>query len=462
MFLDYWKLREQPFGVTSDPRYLYFSSSHREALASLFYGIETGRGFLSLIAQPGMGKTTLLLQLLQRWRGHVHSAFLFQTQCNSRELLRYLLGDLGLKNDGEDVVRMHSELDDFLLRETKAGKRVVVFIDEAQNLSDTVLETVRLLSNFEAPDKKLLQIVLTGQLELEERLSSPSLAQLRQRIAVRARLDPLPPPEVICYINRRLQVAGYAGPGLFTPGALNVIAELSRGVPRLINVLCFNAMSLGLAMRRQQINSEIVREAAEGLPLELPVAIPKVQQMPAVPTARPVAPPAPSVWKSVCSWMKGSIGTRRVVRASALSFLLAGVAVYVGAHGGASVRHPAISNASSASASPSTVAESPTSPPMENSSSQPQPQAATLVDSGAGSSDSFTYVVQLHDTIMELCRSAFGYCDASTLEEIRRLNPGLKNPNRLEVGQEVRLPLNPKKQGSADLPGSDPGKLKSE
>src|SRR6202040_2817601 len=171
MFLDFYKLREQPFGVTPDPRYLYFSPGHREALASLFHGIETGRGFLSLVAEPGMGKTTLLFQLLQRWKGYIHSAFLFQTQCDSRELIRYLLDDLGLKSSGDDIVRMHSELNEFLYRETKAGRRVVVFIDEAQNLSDTVLETVRLLSDFEAPDKKLLQIILAGQPELEERLA---------------------------------------------------------------------------------------------------------------------------------------------------------------------------------------------------------------------------------------------------------------------------------------------------
>src|SRR6266850_6074847 len=216
MFLDFYQFREQPFGVTPDPRYLYFSPGHREALASLYYGIETGRGFLSLVAEPGMGKTTLLFQLLQRWRGFVHSAFLFQTQCDSRELIRYLMNDLGLKSSGDDIVRMHSDLNEFLYRETKAGRRVVVFIDEAQNLTDSVLETVRLLSDFEAPDKKLLQIVLAGQPELAQRLSRPGLAQLRQRVAIQARLDPLPAAEVVRYVHHRLQVAGFEGTSLFT------------------------------------------------------------------------------------------------------------------------------------------------------------------------------------------------------------------------------------------------------
>src|ERR1700741_3566503 len=221
-----------------------------------------------------MGKTTLFFQLLQRWKGHIHSAFLFQTQCDSRELLRYLLDDLGLKSDGEDIVRMHSELNEFLFRETKAGRRVVVFIDEAQNLSDSVLETVRLLSDFEAPEKKLLQIILAGQPELGHRLSRPGLAQLRQRIAVQAQLNPLSTDEVARYVRHRLKVAGYEGSELFTPAALRLIADASRGIPRLINNLCFNALSLGRAKRVRQIDSRLVTEAATDLPID--VRIPRL------------------------------------------------------------------------------------------------------------------------------------------------------------------------------------------
>lgn len=276
MFLDFYQLRELPFGVTPDPRYLYLSPGHREALASLFYGIETRRGFLSLVAQPGMGKTTILFELLQLWRGHVQSAFVFQTQCDSRELIRYVLNDLGLKNGGNDLVQMHAELNEFLFREALAGRPVIIFIDEAQNLSDTVLETVRLLSDFEAADKKLLQIVLAGQPELGRRLSRPGMTQLHQRIAVQARLDALPATEVVRYISHRLQVAGYKGTGLFTPGALGLIAECSQGIPRLINNLCFSALSLGCATRQKQITCEIVRNAALDMSLGPRAATPPV------------------------------------------------------------------------------------------------------------------------------------------------------------------------------------------
>src|ERR1700756_578000 len=220
MFLDFYKLREQPFGVSPDPRYLYFSPGHREALASLFYGIETGGGFLALLADPGMGKTSLLLQLLERLKGSVRSAFLFQTQCDSHELLRYLLDALGLDRRGQDLVQMHAQLNEFLYAEAVAGRRVAVFIDEAQNLSDTVLETVRLLTDFEAADRKLLQIILAGQPALAQRLGRPRLVQLRQRVAVQARLDPLPPGETVRYVQHRLKVAGYQGPELFARDAL--------------------------------------------------------------------------------------------------------------------------------------------------------------------------------------------------------------------------------------------------
>jgi general secretion pathway protein A len=443
MFLDFWKLREQPFGVTPDPRYLYFSPGHREALATLFYGIETGRGFLSLVAQPGMGKTTLLFQLLKRWKGYVHSAFLFQTQCDSRELIRYLLEDLGLKSDDGDIVRMHSELNDFLFRETKAGRRVVVFIDEAQNLSDAVLETVRLLSNFEAPDKKLLQIVLAGQPELAQRLASPKLAQLRQRIAVQARLDPLPPAEVIRYVNHRLLVAGYHGPELFTPEALEVIAGLSHGIPRLINVLCFNALSLGFAMRHKEIDSEIVQEAAKDQVLDSAFPNPRVPQTQA---AQPHGHNARPARQSIRSWIQDRAMLRHLVQLSVLTILLGSAMMYVGAR----ARQVKANLSSVSEANHANISAS----PSYRSPDGLRPQASPRTETRDGSSDalSFVYVVQPHDTIRDLCLSTFGRYDDEVLANFRKLNPALKNANHLEVGQEIRLPFSSKNQRPSTAP----------
>jgi type II secretory pathway predicted ATPase ExeA len=265
MFLDFYQLKEQPFGVTPDPHFLYLGASHREALASLSYGVKMGRGLLALIAPPGMGKTTLLFRLLEHLRGAARTAFLFQTQCDSSGLLRYLLADLGVNACGNDFVSMHEQLNGELLREARAGRRFVLIIDEAQNLNDSVLETARLLTDFETPREKLLQIVFAGQPQLAEKLEQPELAQLRQRISILGRLEPFESTETHEYIDHRLSVAGYNAGPLFTAAAISKIAKSSGGIPRNINNLCFNALSLGCALRRKQIDVDLVGEAVSDL-----------------------------------------------------------------------------------------------------------------------------------------------------------------------------------------------------
>src|SRR5271155_4158213 len=230
MYEKYFGLREQPFGVTPDPRFLYLSAAHREALASLYYGIEANRGFLGLIAKPGMGKTTILFHLLEKFRNTARTAFLFQTQCTSREFMRFLLAELGYESDGHDFVRMHEEFNRRLLQEARAGNRFIVVIDEAQNLEPSVLETVRLLSDFETPRAKLMHIILAGQPELADKLARPGLAQLRQRISIFLGLELFPAGEIKNYIERRMKTAVYEGEPVFMPQAYERIAEFTEGV----------------------------------------------------------------------------------------------------------------------------------------------------------------------------------------------------------------------------------------
>jgi general secretion pathway protein A len=265
MFLDFFGLREQPFGVTPDPRYLYLGPGHREALASLYYGIEANRGFLSLIARPGMGKTTLLFHLLAKFDHTARTAFLFQTQCSSREFMRFLLAEIGIESDSQDFVRMHEQFNRCLVQEARAGRRFIVVIDEAQNLDPSVLETVRLLSDFETPQAKLLQIVLVGQPGLADKLAKPALTQLRQRITSVSGLSPLNADETGKFIAHRLKVAGYTGESLFTPEALQLIAQVSEGIPRQINNYCFHALSLACAMRQKTVDAAMVREVMHDL-----------------------------------------------------------------------------------------------------------------------------------------------------------------------------------------------------
>lgn len=275
MFLAHFKLSVQPFGVTPDPRFLYLGPTHREALASLLHGIRSGRGFTALIAAPGMGKTTLLFNLLRSLKDYTKTAFLFQTLCGPGEFINGLVADLGIDDDGKNITRMQAKLNEYLLRESYLGRQVVVIIDEAQNLDEQVLEVVRMLSNFETANKKLLHVVLAGQPQLAVKLSSRSLTQLRQRISIVARLAPLNGDEIRAYIEHRLRVAGAASEKPFFSGkAYAMIAEQSGGIPRNINNLCFNSMSLACALQRPRVDASMVQETINDLDLR---AIPSLQ-----------------------------------------------------------------------------------------------------------------------------------------------------------------------------------------
>ena len=269
MFLDHFGLREQPFGVTPDPHFLYFSPSHLEAVASLLYGIHSQRGFMALIAKPGMGKTTLLFALLEHLRDSARTAFLFHADGDPHRFLRSLIADLGIPDQGDDIVRMQRRLNEVLIREVRAGRRVVVVIDEAQNLEDPVLEAVRMLSNFEIPGTKLIQILLAGQPQLADRLARRELIQLRQRISILSRLQQFNASETADYIDHRLKVAGYEGKPLFTPDTLAMIHSRSDGIPRNINNLCFHALSLGFANGQTMIDASILNEVLEDLDIEM-------------------------------------------------------------------------------------------------------------------------------------------------------------------------------------------------
>ncbi len=264
--LEYYKLQEQPFGVTPDSRYLYLTQTHKEALNSVIYGIESGCGFVALIATPGLGKTTLLFQTLEILRDKARIVFLFQTISTPLDLLRALLSGLGVRELRGNLVEMQVMLKDLLAEQYRAGKRVVLVIDEAQNLDDSVLELVRMLSNFETARDKLIQIVLAGQPQLAENIGSPELLQLRQRVSIFARLKPFSAEETSQYISHRLRIAGYASDmPLFTKDALALIALCSDGIPRNINNLCFNALSLGAALRQRPIDRDIIRQVVADL-----------------------------------------------------------------------------------------------------------------------------------------------------------------------------------------------------
>jgi general secretion pathway protein A len=450
MVLDFYKLREQPFGVTPDSRYLFLGPTHREALASLLYGVEAGCGFLALIAQPGLGKTTLLLHTMNQLRDKAKTVLLFQTVCTPLDLLRALLRGLGVPEPEGTLSQMQSKLKEALLEQFRLGKRVVLLIDEAQNLDDSVLELVRMLSNFETSREKLIQIILCGQPRLAEKIGSMELEQLRQRISIFAGLEPFSREDTEFYIDHRLRLAGYSAEApLFTRDALTLIASHSHGIPRNINSLCFNSMSLGSALRLKSIGSETVREVIADLDVER--FSPKAALLPRPAQKRPQeipAVPVPSRTSSrIAVWMPKAVPAMLVV------LLLAGVIVAarwwpqnVAEHVQTVVSTPVVE-----AAPPPVKAEQVLLPPVP--ARVPAPVAghtrmvvpaiafvrpAPLSPQPAGPER--TVSVTPGKTLVAICEESFGTCDPDVLQEIRKLNPELSNLDHIEIGQKIRIP----------------------
>ena len=268
LMLDFYGLREHPFGMSPNPRFLYPAVQHREALASLILAIENEAGFAALIAEPGVGKTTLLLEVRLLYRERASTAFIFSAQCSGQELLSHIAMELQIPGgDTEhDPVQLHRKFRAFVADDTRT-KPLVIIIDEAQNLEDSALETLRLLSNFEAADHKLTHFILAGQPQLGKRLRSHKHAQLLQRITTFPRLERLSPSQVEECIRYRLQIAGYQGPPLFSDEAMTMIGPASRGIPRELNRICMNAIQLGYILRLKEIGVEVVENVLQELSL---------------------------------------------------------------------------------------------------------------------------------------------------------------------------------------------------
>jgi general secretion pathway protein A len=264
MYLRFFGLNEKPFAITPDPRYLYLSERHAEALAHLLYGVNEAGGFIQLTGEVGTGKTTVVRTLLSRVPHHADVAVILNPRVTPVEFLLTICEELGLgiaDADRDSVKHMVDALNRRLLSAHAEGRRIIVIVDEAQNLSPEVLEQVRLLTNLETPTQKLLQIILIGQPELRELLDRTELRQLAQRITGRYHLEPLSREETLGYIRHRLRVAG-AAEDIFTPSALAEVHRLAAGVPRVINVTCDRALLGAYTQETRKVTSSLVRLAA--------------------------------------------------------------------------------------------------------------------------------------------------------------------------------------------------------
>lgn len=265
VYLQYYKLQEAPFNITPDPRFLFFSRRHQEAFDHLLFGIRERKGFIQITGEVGAGKTTVCRRMLDELGPNYKTALILNPFLSVSQLLRAIALELGLPTRRTDRLSILHALNEFVLEQVNQGNDVVLIFDEAQNLTHELLEQIRLLSNLETHNQKLMQICLIGQPELRDKLADPSLRQLRQRITVRYHLGPLSADETAEYINRRLSLAGANGIPRFDEAAVQRVYQYSGGVPRLINAVCDKSLLAGFVREQQVLTGDLVKLAIDEL-----------------------------------------------------------------------------------------------------------------------------------------------------------------------------------------------------
>ena len=273
MYKSYFGFDEKPFNVTPDPRFFYTNSGYQEAYANLLYGVRERKGFLLLTGEVGTGKTTILQRLMEELESTVRFVFFYNTNLSFEELLTFICQELGLPVKEGGRLEKIGALNEFLLNQLRNGSTTVLFIDEAQNLQAEVFENLRLLSNLETPREKLLQIVLAGQPELEAKLDRTDLRQLKQRIFSQSRLSSLSEEEVGAFIDYRLKAVGCHRNDLFPRDAVREIALYSKGIPRLTNIICDNALLIAYAASEKKVTAGIIKEVARDMRLDTGVKV---------------------------------------------------------------------------------------------------------------------------------------------------------------------------------------------
>jgi len=455
MYYDHFRLSGEPFSLTPDPAFLFLSEKHREAMAAVQYGLENGRGFITLIGEVGTGKTTILYSVLSQLGPDVAAAYVPYAAHTFDDLLTAALKDLGEKPPaGASRLDLLEILQQMLVRRDEAGQRTALVIDEAQSLADSTFEELRLLSNFETYTHKLLQIVLVGQPELQTRLRQQNLRQLQQRVSVRAIINPLDAAEMQAYIQHRLKQVG-GDEQLFEPAALRAIVRHARGIPRRANILCHSALLFAFGRSQPVVTMSAAREAIAEMDERAPGWLGRgtLQRV-----------PAGRSW----SWLRplGLVG-------AAAAVLIAAGALLLGA-GGSGNAEPsaavaATATTASAPAAPA-VAEpapapvvAPAAPaaPVAAPSAQviPAPAPIQVADKAApepevkpaaanaaeAAGNVHTVNIPRGGSILGAARELYGTLPAdidrhALLEQVRRLNPGLRDVNQVKAGAVVKFP----------------------
>ena len=427
MYEKFYNLRKQPFHVTPDPRFLYLSESHKQALASIMYGIEKRKGFVAITGDVGVGKTVVIRSYLEKAETKdLKVIYVFHANITFADLVKTIYRELGLELATIDLIEMVDGLHLALIELYKQGKTVVIIIDEAQNMPIETLENLRMLSNLETPTEKLIQVVLVGQTELEELLEKHELRQLRQRIAIQARIAPLGAQESHAYITHRLAIAGLDKPTIFSEEALDIIVGAAKGVPRLLNILSDNALITGFGYQQNPVQASIAREVVTDFAHKKPS-----------PLRRP-------------KWKVAALVVVAVLLALVVAFVLSpyGRGV-IRELGDGELRQATQPERALAPPSASMRAEESKAVIMPENTVQPKDSAAQKRDLAAPSYK--TRVVKRGETLSDLIREVYHTSPNPTLESslidlVRQHNPAILDPNLILTGSVIRFPELPKEQ----------------
>ncbi len=457
MYLDHFSLAEEPFSVTSDPRFLFLSDSHEEALAHLLYCVEYRKGFAAITGEIGTGKTTLLNTLISRLDEQKYSvAFVYQSAADTVELMRYVFQDLGLDERFEDRTSYLNCFNQYLLAESEAGREVVLVIDEGQNLGREVLEDLRLISNFETTSKKLVQIILAGQSELGQKLRQPELRQLNQRIAIQYCLQPLSAEETDSYIQHRIKVAGGSRVDIFKPKALKTIHAATGGVPRLINQVCDAAMLRAAIAHKQVIGPDHVQNVIkEDFQFRGEVAESQDFLRSGQLRALDGKPP----------WVKWAMGVAFLIVAASAGWIGARLGqgppqvTDLDTRKGSpeivqqplrspafsdTVRHEAPGSLQAASEEPGRLAGNQSvvrSAPQETASPAiAETASAEAEPRSIARTETDWITIRENDTLVKIARRHYGRADWDVVMKIWKANPQVTNPNVIRVGDRLRMP----------------------
>jgi general secretion pathway protein A len=424
MYLDFYHLKKAPFHITPDPEFLFLSPSHKAALGALVYGIEERQGFVALIGEVGLGKTTILRSYLERVdQSQLKPIYIFNSNVSFSELLKTLCREFGIEERTEDVAETVNRLHQALIEEYKQGRNVALIVDEAQHMPIETLEHLRMLSNLETSTQKLIQIVLVGQPEFDVKIEDYALRQLKQRLAIRGTISPLTDEESRDYINYRLAKVVTVDEPIFTRSALREIVKQAQGTPRVINILCTNAFIHGFGYNKRHISTKIVREAIA----EYTGKPPHRLWRPWLILAGATALLAALLWFSP---YQQAVLSRLSSLAQSIPFVTPSTASRVSPV----PVQPAVARDSILPIPPGAPALPAQSSRLEGSS----PSAE--MSEPASAVPTTLRTVKRGDQIVKMALEVYGSSNSAVLDWIKKNNPQLRNVNRLEVGMQLALP----------------------